>query len=56
MKHYADLYALLREDSDAREYFASLPLYVRTSINDRPQTINSFASLKSYVENFQDGC
>jgi hypothetical protein len=51
MKTYPDLYELLRCESEARMLFASLPMYVRTAINDRPDGINSMASLRDYVEN-----
>ena len=55
MKTYPDLFELLRKDERARAYFASLPEYVRTSINDRPDGINSLESLHAYVENFLSG-
>ncbi len=55
MKTYPDLWALLRDDAGARDFFASLPLYVRTAINDRPSGINSLASLRSYAENMTKG-
>jgi hypothetical protein len=51
MKTYPDLYELLRCEAEARTLFASLPLYVRTAINDRPDGINSIASLRDYAEN-----
>lgn len=55
MKTYPDLHELLRNESEARELFASLPLYVRTSINDRPDTINSIESLRTYMNNMTQG-
>ena len=56
MDTYPDLYELLRRDEEARAYFASLPEYARTSINDRPGKINSLESLKAYADNFLRGC
>ncbi len=55
MKTYADLWDLLRNEAGARDLFASLPMAVRTQINDRPNTINSIDSLKSYVDNVTKG-
>ena len=55
MKKYPDLFELLRRDEQARAYFASLPEYVRTSITDRPDGINSLESLQAYAENFLSG-
>lgn len=55
MKTYPDLFELLRNDEEARKLFESLPLYVRTSINDRPNHINSLSSLRSYVDGFTKG-
>ena len=51
MNKYPDLHELLRNDKEARDFFASLPLYVRTAINDRPGTVNSIASLRDYADN-----
>lgn len=55
---YANLDALLQGDPEARQYFDTLPDYVRDQISTRPGGINSFASLKDYAENLTrgDGC
>lgn len=55
MKTYPDLYELLRSDPEARDLFESLPFYLRTAINDRPDAINSIQSLQSYVDNMTKG-
>ncbi len=55
MRTYPDLFELLRSEPEARELFASLPVYVRTSINDRPNAINSVDSLRSYAGNMTQG-
>lgn len=55
MRTYPDLHELLRNEEEARALFASLPLYVRTSINDRPETINSIDSLRTYLNNMTQG-
>lgn len=51
MQHYEDLYSLIRQDSEANRYFCSLPNYVRESMNQRAQSINSIESLRDYAEN-----
>ncbi|MCL1965505.1 MAG: hypothetical protein FWF69_10700 [Firmicutes bacterium] len=51
MKKYPDLHELLRNEPEARELFEQLPFYVRTAINDRPDGINSIASLRDYADN-----
>lgn len=50
-KKYSGLYELITEDSQASEYFDSLPDYVKQSISAREQNINSMASLQDYAEN-----
>ncbi len=55
MKTYPDLFALLRGESEARKLFADLPMYVRTSMNDRPNSINSLQSLQDYAHNLTRG-
>ncbi len=55
MKKYPDLWELLRNEAEARDLFASLPMYIRTAINDRPSAINSLDSLRSYVDNMTKG-
>ena len=55
MRHYSDLNALLRSDPDARHYFDTLPDYAREQISTRAGSVNSFASLKDYVQNLLCG-
>ena len=48
---YSGLFELLGEDRQAKEYYDSLPDYVKQSISAREQNINSFASLQDYAQN-----
>lgn len=50
-KKYSSLKELLFEDERAKDYFASLPQYVREQANERADSINSIQSLKDYVDN-----
>ncbi|MDD3766463.1 MAG: hypothetical protein PHF89_04655 [Eubacteriales bacterium] len=54
-KKYRDLNLLLESEPEAKRYFSSLPDYVRSSIVQRPQNVNSFESLKDYAENLLRG-
>ena len=47
---YPDLYSLMAEVPEARQYFDMLPDYVRDQISTRPQGVNNFESLQSYAE------
>ena len=55
MKSYRDLFALLRDDPEAKRYFDTLPDYVRDQIGTRAEGVNSFASLKDYAQNLTRG-
>ncbi|MBC8532352.1 hypothetical protein [Gehongia tenuis] len=55
MKKYSGLYSLMEEDFNAKQYFEALPDYVRTSICERADNVNSFQSLKDYAENLLRG-
>ncbi len=48
---YSDLNALLQNDVEAKQYFDSLPEYVQSQINTRPEGVNSFASFQDYAQN-----
>ena len=37
-----DLYALIGQDKNAKQYFETLPDYVREQIESRAQNVNSF--------------
>lgn len=50
-----DLYALIGQDKNAKQYFETLPDYVREQIESRAQNVNSFVSLKDYAENLLRG-
>lgn len=51
MHHYKDLYTLIHDDPEANQYFRSLPNYIRESIGQRAESINSIESMRDYVEN-----
>lgn len=51
MQHYEDLYSLIESDQEARRYFDCLPGYVKESVRQRAQNVNSIASLRDYAEN-----
>lgn len=46
---------LLRECSDADEFFSSLPAYVQESIVDRGNNIKTERDLKNFAENLLRG-
>ena len=46
MQHYEDLYNLIRLDPEANRYFHSLPSYIRESMSERAQSINSLNSMR----------
>ena len=50
-KSYKDLDALIHENETAGRYFQSLPEYVRETIGQRAQSVNSLESLRDYAEN-----
>ena len=52
---YNDLQTLINNDTEAMKYFNSLPDYVKEQISTRGNNVNSFASLKDYVENLLRG-
>ena len=55
MEKYRDLYQLIEKDSAACEYYYSLPEYVRSSMEERSEGVNSFESLRRYAENLTKG-
>ena len=52
---YSDIYMLLQREPVAKQYFDTLPDYVREQIRTRLNGVNSFASLKDYAENLTRG-
>ena len=52
---YPNLDELIKNDSEANQYFFSLPDYVRDQINTRSENVNSLASLQDYAENLLRG-
>jgi len=54
-KSYGGLSTLIEAEPQARQYFESLPGYVKEMMQDRAQNINSFESLRDYSENLMRG-
>lgn len=52
---YRDLQSLIAQDSNARQYYDSLPDYVRDQIGTRADSVNSIESLQDYAENLLRG-
>lgn len=56
MEHkYSGLYSLIEQDREAKQYFSSLPEYIRSQISQRADGVNSFESLCHYAENLLRG-
>lgn len=54
-KKYSGLNELISQSNEARNYYDSLPDYVRESIAERGDNVNSFESLRDYAENLLRG-
>ncbi len=54
-KKYSGLNSLIEQDMEAKQYFTSLPGYVKEQIQSRADGVNSFASLRDYAENLLRG-
>lgn len=52
---YENMNSLLEAEPEARQYFDSLPDYVRSQIQTRAQNVNSLESLRDYAENLTRG-
>lgn len=52
---YQDLSALLNQDAGARAFYNCLPDYVKEQMGPRADSINSFESLRDYVDNLTRG-
>lgn len=52
---YADLYAMLNSNTEARQFFNALPDYVRDHISSRAANVNTLSSLKAYGDNLLQG-
>lgn len=48
---YSDLFSMIQQNKEAGRYYASLPDYVKQSIEPRASSVNSFESLRDYAEN-----
>lgn len=51
---YENLYAMLRSNGQAWEYFSSLPDYARDHISSCGSNIGTFSLLCTYGENIQE--
>ena len=54
-KKHSGLGSLIKQNSDAKNYFESLPDYVQESIAQRGDNVNSIESLRDYAENLLRG-
>ncbi len=54
-KKYPSLEALIADDPQAREFYNSLPEPVKEQMNQRSDSVNSYASLQDYAENLTRG-
>ncbi len=54
-KKYSGLQALIQDDSGARAFYNRLPDYVKDQMSAREDSINSFESLRDYVDNLTRG-
>ncbi|MGI6161936.1 MAG: hypothetical protein ACOYJD_07885 [Christensenellales bacterium] len=54
-KKYKGLNSLIKSEPEAAKYYAELPDYVKDSISERGDNVNSFESLKDYAENLLRG-
>ena len=52
---YGDMYSLMENDRQAKDYFHTLPDYVRDHMKQRAGHINSLASMQDYAENLLRG-
>jgi len=55
MEKYSDVYSLIRDNSQAAEYYDSLPDYVKDQIGQRADGVNSYESLCHYAEKLLRG-
>ncbi len=49
-KKYPDLFRLMEDDSEAKQYFDKLPDYLQDAISQRANGVNSYESLCHYAE------
>lgn len=54
-KKYGNLKQLIKQDKDAKQYYSELPDYVKSQMNQRADSVNSFESLRDYAENLLRG-
>lgn len=52
---YTDLYAMLNSNTEARQFFNTLPDYVRDHISSRAANVNTLSGLKAYGDNLLQG-
>ena len=54
-KKYGDMYSLMENEQQAKQYFHALPDYVRDQMKQRTDHINSLESMQDYAENLLRG-
>ncbi len=52
---YSGLDELIQSNSEAGQYYSSLPQYVKEMISQRGDNVNSLESLRDYAENLLRG-
>ena len=52
---FSGLDSLIQQNRQAKQYFESLPDYVRVQIRTRSSNVNSYESLCDYAENLLRG-
>lgn len=52
---YSGLKQLIEQDQEAKRYYESLPGYVQEAVFQREDGVNSFESLRHYVDNLTEG-
>ena len=55
MNKFKDLYDLLEHDTDAKEIFDKAPDYVKETIKERAQDINSYDHISGYIDKLTRG-
>ena len=51
---YKDLHAMIFQNADARQYYNELPKQVRDKLNHHAGNLNTYESLREYVENLNE--
>lgn len=54
-KKYKELFDLIEQDGQAKQYFNTLPDYVQETLCQRAGRVNSYESLRDYAQNLTRG-